>query len=124
MRPSGEVRVVAARGSVSRSDDPYAYQAAVKPAREEILVTTKGNFDGELNHIVFLRLWPQRGSESFPRVANSTVSLDRTPIFFLTDLDQASIRRCGRDLAFGELVVAGPGSTLGYFCYFDWTDID
>jgi AraC-like DNA-binding protein len=37
--------------------------------------------------------------------------LDRPPIFYLTDADQASIRHCGRDLEFGQLVVAGPGST-------------
>jgi AraC-like DNA-binding protein len=98
-------------GSVSRFDDPYAFQAAVKPAQVEILVTTKGNFDAELNRIVFPRLWAQRGRENLPRVANSSVSLDRPPIFFLTDADQASIRHCGRDLEFGELVVAGPGST-------------
>jgi AraC-like DNA-binding protein len=103
--------VVAARGNVSRFDDPYAFQAAVKPAQVEILVTTKGNFDAELNRIVFPRLWAQRGRESLPRIANSTVSLDRPPIFFLADADQASIRHCGRELAFGELVVAGPGST-------------
>jgi AraC-like DNA-binding protein len=100
-----------ARGGVSRFDDPCAFQAAVKPAQIEILPTTKGNFDAELNRIVFPRLWAQRGCESLPRIANSTVSLDRPPIFFLADADQASIRHCGRDLAFGELVVAGPGST-------------
>jgi AraC-like DNA-binding protein len=102
---------MAARGSVSRFDDPYAFQAAVKPAQVEILVTTKGNFDAELNRIVFPGLWAQSGRESLPRVASSTVSLDRPPVFFLADADQASIRHCGRDLEFGELVVAGPGST-------------
>jgi AraC-like DNA-binding protein len=103
--------LVAARGSVSRFDDPHAFQAAVKPAQVEILVTAKGTFDAELNRIIFPRLWAQRGRESLPRVANSTVSLDRPPIFFLADANQASIRHCGRDLDFGELVVAGPGST-------------
>jgi AraC-like DNA-binding protein len=102
---------VAARSSVSRFDDPYAFQAAVKPAQVEILVTAKGDFDAGLNRIVFPRLWAQRGHENLPRIANSSVSLDRPPVFFLTDSDQASIRHCGRDLAFGELVVAGPGST-------------
>jgi AraC-like DNA-binding protein len=102
---------VAARASVSRFDDPYAFQAAVKPAQVEILVTAKGKFDAGLNRIVFPRLWAQRGGESLPRIANSSVSLDRPPIFFLADAKQASIRHCGRELAFGELVVAGPGST-------------
>jgi hypothetical protein len=53
---------VAALGSVSTFDDPYAYQAAVKPAQVEILVTTKGNFDARLNRIVLPRLWAQPGS--------------------------------------------------------------
>jgi AraC-like DNA-binding protein len=97
--------------SVSKFDDPYAFQAAVKPAQVEILITTKGDFDAELTRLVFPRLWAQRGRESLPRIANSKVSLDRPPIFFLADAAQASIRHCGRDLAFGELVVAGPGST-------------
>lgn len=79
--------------------------------RNEILITTKGDFDADLTRLVFPRLWTQGGRESLPRIANSTVSLDCPPIFFLADAAQAPIRHCGRDLAFGELVVAGPGST-------------
>lgn len=76
----------------------------------EIVVTTKGDFDAELNRIEFRRLWVQSGRENLARVANSTVSFDRPPIFLLTDADQASIRHCGGDLTFGELAVAGPGA--------------
>lgn len=53
--------------SASKFDDPYAFQAAVKPAEVEIFVTTKGNFDAELSCIAFPRLWVQRGRESLPR---------------------------------------------------------
>ena len=42
-------------------DDPYAYQAAVRAAEVEVLVTGKGKFDAELVQIDLDHLWMQHG---------------------------------------------------------------
>ena len=91
--------------------DPQAYQAAVRPAQVEILVTTKGQFHAELTRIELPRLWMQRGRESLPRVVHSTVSKERPPIFFLASSDQAATRHSGMDVSFGEIIAVSPGST-------------
>ena len=90
--------------------DPDQYQAAIHPAQVEILVTAKGDFDAALTRIELSRLWVQHGRENLPRIANSIAKAERPPIFFLTRADQASISHNGRDLAYGEIVVAGSGS--------------
>jgi AraC-like DNA-binding protein len=90
--------------------DPDQYQAAIHPAQVEILVTAKGDFDAALTRIELSRLWVQHGRESLPRIANSVAKAERPPIFFLTRADQASISYNGKDLAYGEIVVAGSGS--------------
>jgi len=92
--------------------DPEAYQAAIRPTKMEVLVTTKGNFLAELTRAELPRLRMHIARESLPRVVHSVASNDRPPIFFLTSADQASIRLGGRDLTFGEIVFRGSGTAL------------
>ena len=99
------------RTDATTFDDPYAFQAAVKPAQVELLVTGPGKFKAELNRVELSQLWVQRGSENLPRIVNSATNQDRPPIFFLTRADQASISHSGRDFGFGEIVVVGSGTT-------------
>ncbi len=96
--------------SVARFADPEAYQASIRPANVEILVTAKGDFHAALTRVEFPRLWVQRGRESLPRVANSATRSDRPPIFFLTRPNQASVSHSGRDLEFGDIAVVGSAS--------------
>jgi AraC-like DNA-binding protein len=91
--------------------DPHPYQAAVRPAQVEILVTAKGDFHAQLRRTELPRLWVQRGRENLPRIANSAASADRPPIFFLTGSHQAPISHGGREFGFGEIVVSGSGLT-------------
>ena len=94
-----------------RFTDPELYQAAVRPAQVEIVVTAKGDFDAALRGIQLPRLWLQRGRENLARVANATVRPDRLALFFLTGENQAPTRHSGRVLAFGEIVASASGST-------------
>ncbi len=89
--------------------DPKSYQAAV-PAKWEILVTKKGDFQAKLTQVEMSRLWLQRASETLPRVVRSSVSVERPPIFFLTDANQPPMHHSGIDVSFGDLVAIGSGS--------------
>ena len=100
----------AVRSVHSTFADPELYQAAISPARVEILITAKGDFHASLTRIELPRLWVQSGRESLPRIANSIADAERPPIFFLAGAEQASIRHNGKDLAYGEMAIAGSGS--------------
>ena len=91
--------------------DPDQYQAAIRPAQVEIFVTARGDFQAALTRIELSRLWLQHGRENWPRIANSIASAERPPIFFLAGADQAPITYNGRTLAYGDILVAGSGST-------------
>ena len=90
--------------------DPELYQAAVHPARWEVLVTKRGDFRADLTQIEMPRIFLQRSREWLPRVVSSVVSTERPPICFLADADQQAMRHSGADLSFGELMVVGAGS--------------
>jgi AraC-like DNA-binding protein len=107
--PAGSKVLVKARGSTFTFTDPQPYQAAV-PAQWEILVTRKGDFQAELTQVELPRLWLQRAREGLPRVIRSAVSVERPPIFFLTDADQPEMNHSGMEVPFGDLVAIGSGS--------------
>jgi AraC-like DNA-binding protein len=90
---------------------PQPYEAAVRPAHIEVLVTTKGDFHAELTRVELPRLWIQRGRERLPRIILSAVTAERPPIFFLTNADQAAVHHSGMNVPFGEIVAVGAGST-------------
>ncbi len=99
-------------GSTSATfSDPEIYQAAIRPAEVEIFVTAKGSFQAELNRTEFPRLWAQHGREKLPRVVHATVRAERPPIYFLAGADQPAMRYGGMELAFGEIMSPGTGST-------------
>jgi AraC-like DNA-binding protein len=101
--------LVMACGGTFTFTDPQSYQAAV-PAHWEILVTRNGDFQSELTQVELPRLWLQRAREGLPRVVRSVVSVERPPIFFLTDADQPAMHHSGMEVSFGELVAVGSGS--------------
>jgi AraC-like DNA-binding protein len=97
--------------SVRTFTDPHPYQAAIRAAEVEVLVTAKGEFRAELTKIDLHRLWLQRGRESLPRVFHSSVSAQRAPIVFLASTDRAAIQHSGMDVSPSEIIVDGLGST-------------
>jgi hypothetical protein len=95
--------------------DPYPYQAAIRAAEVEVLVTAKGDFHSDLTQIDLHRLWMQRGHENLPRVFHLTMSKKRAPIVFLADRDQPGIHYNGVEVSPGEIIVDAPGATHHYW---------
>jgi AraC-like DNA-binding protein len=91
-------------------DDPYAYQAAVRAAEVELLVTDKGKFDAELVQIDLDRLWMQQGYDSLPRLARAANDPRRAAIDFVSGWGQAPWQHEGEEVSAGEIVVGGLGS--------------
>jgi AraC-like DNA-binding protein len=91
-------------------DDPYAYQAAVRAAEVELLVTGKGRFNAELVQIDLDRLWMQHGYDSLPRLARSANDPRRAVIEFASGCSEAPVQFNGEEMSAGELVVDGLGS--------------
>jgi AraC-like DNA-binding protein len=91
--------------------DPQMYQSAIRPARVDVVVTTKGDFHAELKRIELSKLWIQSGRVNLPVISHSAVSAERAPIFFLANGNQAAYRCSGLDSSVGELIAVRPGST-------------
>ena len=100
---------MAETGSFTFSD-PHEYQAAIRPARVEVVVTAKGDFHAELKRVELRGLLIQRGRANLPTIAHSTVSRERVPIFFLTSCEQATMRHSGLEASFGQIIAVSPGS--------------
>jgi AraC-like DNA-binding protein len=98
------------QSSLLTFDDPYAYQAAVRAAEVEFLVTDKGKFDAELVQIDLDRLWMQQGYDSLPRLARTVNDPQRAAIEFGSGWGQAPSQYDGEEVSSGELVVDGLGS--------------
>src|SRR5262245_44085148 len=85
-------------------DDPHAYGAAIRGVNSlEVLLTTKGKFQGELMQINLDRLWLQRCRENLPRILRVSMSADRSAIEFPIGTSQSRYR--GIDVSPGEIVV-------------------
>jgi hypothetical protein len=91
--------------------DPIPYQAAIRGAEVELLVTCRGDFHAELTQIDLDRLWMQYGCESLPRVSHAVVSSERVPIMFLADTDQAAVHFSGKEVSTAAIVANGVATT-------------
>jgi AraC-like DNA-binding protein len=85
--------------------DPYPYQAAIRGAELEVIVTTRGDFRADLTQIDLPRLRISRGRESLPRIFRGAVNAERVAVSFLTATDQPAIYHCGRAVSPGEIIV-------------------
>jgi AraC-like DNA-binding protein len=85
--------------------DPYPYQAAIRAANMEVLVTARGDFRAELTQIDLPRLWMQRGRENLPRIFHGAVHASRAAIGFLTTANQPAAYHCGAVVRPGDIIV-------------------
>jgi AraC-like DNA-binding protein len=91
-------------------DDPYAYQAAVRAAEVEVLVTDKGRFEAALVQIDLDHLWMQQGYDSLPRIARAANHPRRAAIEFASGWSHAPLQFDGKEVSAGEIIVDGLGS--------------
>jgi len=91
--------------------DPDAYQERIRASNAAILTTGRGEFNASLAHVTFDRLWMQWGFDNLPRVARTTLDPSRSIVMFLADSEQPAMQIGGRQMAAGNLVVYGKGST-------------
>jgi AraC-like DNA-binding protein len=101
---------VAETGSFTFSD-PQKYQATIRPARVEVVVTAKGDFHAELTRVELPRVLIQRSRVNLPMIAHSTVSTERVSIFIPATDEQATIRHSGLEASFGQIIAVSPGSS-------------
>jgi AraC-like DNA-binding protein len=85
--------------------DPYPYQAAIRGADLEIVVTTAGNFRAELTQIDLPRVRISTGRENLARIFHGAVDAKRVAVSFLAPADQAAIHHCGRLVSPGEIIL-------------------
>jgi len=85
-------------------DDPDAYQAAVRAARDvRVMPRTKSRFNAELIQIDLHLLWMQHFRESLPRIAKALGDVDWVGIVF--PFEGSGFRHRGIDSSGGEIVV-------------------
>jgi len=96
--------------AVRRFDDPWEHQAFFRAADMKLLVTSAGDYRSELTRIDLHRLWMQRNGTILPHIAHLAVNNDRSPIFFLADMQQAPIVRYGVEFSPGMVAVSHPGA--------------
>jgi AraC-like DNA-binding protein len=92
-------------------DDPLAYQAAIRCADVDLVVTARGDFRAELAQIDCNRLWMQHGYANLSNVKHVAVNQNRAAIAFPADPTHPPAQFCGMEMSRG-IALAGPGSSF------------
>jgi AraC-like DNA-binding protein len=102
--------------SVANFTDAHAYEAAIRAAEAEILITESGEFRGELTDIDLPRLRIRRGHENLPRISHVRVPAGRALLYFLSGARQPAMHVGGKQFRAGEIMVCASNTT-----HHDWT---
>jgi hypothetical protein len=99
-----------AERSISRFDDPGAYEAGFDDIGVNLTVTGPGDFEAELlrlklDHLVIMRL-----REWLPRIARISLAADR--VFLSLPLGRASLECDGFAFQSGQIAFHGPGQQV------------
>jgi AraC-like DNA-binding protein len=94
--------------------DPWEHQSFFRAADMKVVVTGAGEYSSKLTRIDMHRLWMQRNVTSLPQITYLSDHQYRRPICFLTDNQQASFTRNGRELQPGVIAVSSPHSEYYY----------
>src|ERR1019366_2825401 len=97
--------------AVSNFVDAHAYEAALRGASTEFLISEKGDFRAELTLIDLPRLRIRCGRESLSRISHVRAPAGRGLLYFMFEAGQPAMHVGGRALSAGEIVVCAPGST-------------
>jgi AraC-like DNA-binding protein len=90
--------------------DPHEYQKSVRGADMEVFLPTRGDYQAQLTRIDLHRLWMQRGRQSLPIVARSSLNKERAVIYFLADARQPEMLHGGTEVTPTAIVVNALGA--------------
>jgi AraC-like DNA-binding protein len=91
--------------------EAHQYEHAVRAANVRGFSTVRGKFSADLLQLDLDQLWLQSGAESLPRSAHVIIPLQRSPIFFLANSQQAALQTGGADLVPGQIAFYDEGSS-------------
>lgn len=97
-------------GSFEIFTDPHEHQKAIRAADIKFLVTGAGQYQAKLTRISLHRLSMQRSYTSVPHIMHSSVTRERSVIFFRPDTEQAPMYHQGVEISATDLVFNSTGS--------------
>lgn len=98
---------------VTTFDDPDRYQAMLRGADCEVLLSHGGGFKVELTRVDLERLWMQRSRcYAAPPIVRAALDPGRVAVLFAADAAHGPMHHNGIDLSSSEIVVHSPGDTI------------
>lgn len=95
--------------ALRRFADPEAFQKFVRGGDARVLVSARGDYQGELTRVDLPHIWMQRFWQSLPTLTHIKVDNARTTIVFLTDPQQHSATYSGLEIGPGAVVSSALG---------------
>src|SRR5262249_42122884 len=92
-------------------EDPFPYQAAIRPAEVSIFPTARGNFHATLMLVDFDRLLMQGANKILPGGPHPALKKTGAKIASLADPSQSTAKYCGMELPSSAIVVGAAGSS-------------
>src|SRR5579863_6951057 len=89
--------------------DPEAFQKSVRGGDAQVLVSGRGEYQGELARVDLPHVWMQRFWQSLPTLTHIKVDATRSTIVFLADARQQSTTYAGLEIGPTDVVSSALG---------------
>ncbi len=95
--------------ALRRFSDPESFQQFVRGGKARVLVSARGEYQGELTRVDLPHIWMQRFWQSLPTLAHIKVDEARTTFVFLSDKQQPSVTHASVEIGPDEVVSTALG---------------